>query len=46
MQFLCGKHSDLYRKVIAGPKEVYICDECVDLCHEILEEEFRDGSIN
>ncbi len=35
----CGKTQDQVKKLIAGP-EVYICDECVDLCNEILDEEF------
>ena len=35
----CGKTQDRLKKLIAGP-EVYICDECVDLCNEILDEEF------
>jgi ATP-dependent Clp protease ATP-binding subunit ClpX len=34
----CGKSQDQVRKLIAGPG-VYICDECVELCNEILEEE-------
>jgi len=34
----CGKTQDQVKKLIAGP-EVYICDECVDLCNEILDEE-------
>jgi hypothetical protein len=34
----CGKSQDDVRKIVAGPK-VYICDECVDLCDEILERE-------
>ncbi len=33
----CGKHQDLVSKLIAGPG-VYICDECVDLCQEIIAE--------
>ena len=33
----CGKSRQEVRKLIAGPS-VFICDECVDLCHEILEE--------
>ena len=37
----CGKTQDQVKKLIAGP-EVYICDECVDLCNEILDEEFLD----
>ena len=35
----CGKTQDQVKKLIAGP-EVYICDECVELCNEILDEEF------
>ena len=38
----CGKYQDQVKKLIAGP-DVYICDECVDLCNEILDEEFFDG---
>ncbi|HKZ78471.1 MAG TPA: ClpX C4-type zinc finger protein [Pyrinomonadaceae bacterium] len=34
----CGKSQDAVRKIIAGPT-VYICDECIDLCNDILEEE-------
>ena len=37
----CGKNQDQVRKLIAGSNNVYICDECVDLCAEILEEEFE-----
>lgn len=39
----CGKSQEQVRKLIAGPG-VYICDECVDLCNEILDEELLDGS--
>ena len=35
----CGKSQDQVRRLIAGPGAVYICDECVDLCREIIEEE-------
>jgi ATP-dependent Clp protease ATP-binding subunit ClpX len=35
----CGKSQDEVRKLIAGPS-VYICDECVELCNDILREEF------
>lgn len=38
----CGKTQDQVRKLIAGSNNVFICDECVDLCAEILEEEL-DG---
>jgi ATP-dependent Clp protease ATP-binding subunit ClpX len=39
----CGKSQEQVRKLIAGPG-VYICDECVDLCNEILDEELFEGS--
>ena len=39
----CGKTQDQVKKLIAGPG-VYICDECVDLCNEILDEELFDSS--
>ena len=38
----CGKSQDQVKKLIAGP-EVYICDECVELCNDILDEEFFEG---
>src|SRR5471030_3204993 len=34
----CGKSQEQVRKLIAGPG-VYICDECIELCNEIIEEE-------
>lgn len=37
----CGKSQHEVRKLIAGPS-VYICDECVDLCNDIIREEIRD----
>jgi|LauGreDrversion4_2_1035121.scaffolds.fasta_scaffold56719_2 ATP-dependent Clp protease ATP-binding subunit ClpX len=39
----CGKTQDEVRKLVAGPS-VYICDECVDLCNDILTEELEDTS--
>ncbi|MBX9685532.1 MAG: ATP-dependent protease ATP-binding subunit ClpX [Candidatus Obscuribacterales bacterium] len=39
----CGKSQDQVKKLIAGPG-VYICDECVDLCNEILDEELFEGT--
>jgi len=39
----CGKSEEQVRKLIAGP-QVYICDECVNLCKEILDEEFERES--
>ena len=38
----CGKSQDQVKKLIAGP-DVYICDECVELCNEILDEEFLEN---
>jgi ATP-dependent Clp protease ATP-binding subunit ClpX len=35
----CGKSQDQVERLIAGPGQVYICDECVALCQEIIEEE-------
>lgn len=35
----CGKSQDQVRRLIAGPGSVYICDECVELCREIIAEE-------
>ncbi len=40
----CGKSQKQVRKLIAGPG-VYICDECIDLCNEIIEEEFAEASV-
>ncbi len=37
----CGKTQKQVKKLIAGPG-VYICDECIDLCNEIIEEEFHE----
>lgn len=39
----CGKSQEQVRKLIAGPG-VYICDECVELCNEILEEELMPSN--
>jgi len=39
----CGKPASQVRKLIMGPKDAYICDECVDVCAEIIEEEFHDS---
>ncbi|MBO4782547.1 MAG: AAA family ATPase, partial [Lachnospiraceae bacterium] len=38
----CGKREDQARKLFSGPDGVYICDECVGICADILEEEFYD----
>lgn len=39
----CGKNQDQVRKLIAGPG-VYICDECIELCNEIIEDELSRSS--
>lgn len=39
----CGKTEEMVRKLIAGPNNAYICDECVDICSEILDEELDDN---
>ena len=41
----CNKTQSQVRKLIAGPNGTYICDECVDVCAEIIEEEmeFENG---
>ncbi|KAB3530073.1 ATP-dependent Clp protease ATP-binding subunit ClpX [Alkaliphilus serpentinus] len=38
----CGKSQDQVRRLIAGPN-VYICDECIELCQEIIQEEFDEN---
>ena len=38
----CNKTQDQVRKLIAGPSGVYICDECVDICADIIEEEYEE----
>ena len=40
----CGKSQEQVRKLIAGPG-VYICDECIDLCNEILDEELTESQV-
>ena len=42
----CGKTQDQVRKLIAGTNNVFICDECIDLCAEILDEELEDQEQN
>ena len=40
----CGKSADMARRLIAGPRDVFICDECVEVCRKILAEEEHDLS--
>ena len=42
----CGKNQDQVKRLIAGPGAVYICDECVDLCREIIAEEASASSVS
>lgn len=39
----CGKTQEQARKLIAGPNGAYICDDCIDICAEIIEDEFEDS---
>ena len=39
----CGKNQNEVRKLIAGPS-VYICNECIDLCNDIIQEEINEVS--
>ena len=38
----CGKTQDMVTKLIAGPNDIFICDECVEICADIIEEERED----
>ena len=40
----CGKPQDQVRRLVAGPN-VYICDECIDLCQDIIKEEFAERAL-
>ena len=40
----CGKSQSEVRKLIAGPS-VYVCDECVDLCNDIIKEELANDDL-
>jgi len=41
----CGKHQEEVKKLIAGPTDVYICDECIYLCNDILEEDLQEKEV-
>ena len=41
----CGKTQDQVKRLVAGPG-VYICDECIELCAEIIGEEYEDASVD
>ncbi|WP_304598594.1 ClpX C4-type zinc finger protein, partial [Nocardiopsis sp. FIRDI 009] len=40
----CGRDQRAARRLVAGPGELCICDECVGLCNEIIEEELADAT--
>lgn len=40
----CGKTQDQVKRIVAGPG-VYICNECIDLCKQIIDEEFKEESV-
>ena len=42
----CGKTQEQVRKLIAGPNSTFICDECVEVCAEIIDEEFEVEEVN
>ena len=41
----CNKTQDQVKKLIAGPSGIYICDECIDICSDIMEEEFEEDPV-
>ena len=41
----CGKPQDAVHRLISGPNGAFICDECVDICAEIIEEEFEEEPV-
>ena len=41
----CGKAQEMVKKLIAGPKSVYICDECINVCNNIIESEAYDEDL-
>lgn len=41
----CGKSQDKVKRLIAGPHSVFICNECIDLCYEIVHEEEDIGAL-
>ena len=42
----CNKTQDQVRKLIAGPGGIYICDECVEICADIIEEEYEEDKVS
>ena len=40
----CGKTQDQVRRLVSGPGNVFICDECIELCQEILDEDYTESA--
>ena len=40
----CGKPKELTKRLIAGPNGIYICDECVEICNELVKSDKDDGA--
>ncbi|MBQ9734283.1 MAG: ATP-dependent Clp protease ATP-binding subunit ClpX [Clostridia bacterium] len=40
----CGKPQELVKRIIAGPNGIYICDECIEVCREVMKEEIEKKS--
>ena len=38
----CGKTQNQVKRLIAGPNGAYICDECIDICADIIDEEYKE----
>lgn len=43
---LCGRAEEEGAKIISAPNGIYICDRCINICKEILDEDYEDNSIN
>ena len=41
----CGKAQEMVKRIIAGPKAVYICDECINVCNSIIENESYEDDL-
>ena len=41
----CGKAQEMVKRIIAGPKSVYICDECINVCNSIIENESYEDDL-
>lgn len=42
----CGKPQHAVRRLIAGPSKIFICDECVDRCHQIIADDRKEGPVS